>query len=96
MLTLQKNIKFLEGGLLQDKDPNYPVFTVKVPEADPNFVQGAPADIFFVAYEDVFNLFYWRRLDYNLVRLYAINLQLKIKRERDPQRRGSGSILHAR
>ncbi len=84
MLTLQKNIQFLESRLLQDKDPNYPVFTVKVPEADPNFVQGEPANIFFVAFEDVFNLFYWRRLDYNLVRLYAINLQLKIKRERPP------------
>ncbi|KAK1619205.1 hypothetical protein QYE76_024722 [Lolium multiflorum] len=62
----QHSIQYLEGILLKDKDPNYPVFTVKVP-ADPNFVQEDPADIFFIAFEDVFNLFHWKRLDYNLL-----------------------------
>ncbi|KAK1697630.1 hypothetical protein QYE76_014327 [Lolium multiflorum] len=47
-----------------------------------NFVNEDPADIFFIAFEDVFNLFHSKRLDYNLVRLYAINLQMKINRER--------------
>jgi len=84
MLPLQQQIQFLESLLLKDKDPNYPVCTVKVPAAYPNFVQAEPADIFFIAYEDVFNLFHWKQLDYNLVRLYAINLQMKIKRERPP------------
>jgi hypothetical protein len=84
MITLQQNIQFLETLLLKDKDPNYPVFTVKVPAVVPKFVQADPADIFFIAFEDVFNLFHWQRLDYNLVRLYAINLQMKIKRERPP------------
>jgi hypothetical protein len=84
MIALQENIQFLESILLKDKDPNYPVFTVKVPAANLNFVQADPADIFFIAFEDVFNLFHGKRLDYNLVRLYAINLQMKIKRERPP------------
>jgi hypothetical protein len=84
MITLQQNIQFLETLLLKDKDPNYPVFMVKVPAADPNFIQADPADIFFIAFEDVFNLFHWKQLDYNLVRLYAINLQMKIKGERPP------------
>ena len=57
------------------------MFTIKVPE-DPDFVHEDPADIFFIAFEDVFNLFHWRQLDYNLVRLYALNLHMKIKRER--------------
>ena len=83
MLPLQYNIQCLEGILLKDKDPSYLVFTVKVP-ADPNFVQEDPTDIFFIAFEDVFNLFHWRWLDTNLVRLYALNLQMKIKRERPP------------
>ena len=83
MLPLQHTIHYLEGVLLKDKDPNYPVFSVKVPE-DLNFVQEDPADIFFIAFEDVFNLFYWKRLDYNLVRLYVLNLQMKISRERPP------------
>ncbi|KAK1699279.1 hypothetical protein QYE76_015976 [Lolium multiflorum] len=81
MLPLQHTIHYLEGTLLKEKDPNYPVFSVKVP-SDQNFVNEDPADIFFIAFEDVFNLFHSKRLDYNLVRLYAINLQMKINRER--------------
>ncbi|KAK1630626.1 hypothetical protein QYE76_004941 [Lolium multiflorum] len=42
------------------------------------------ADIFFIAHEDVFKLFHSRRLDYNLVRLFALNLAMKIKRESTP------------
>ncbi|KAK1619417.1 hypothetical protein QYE76_024934 [Lolium multiflorum] len=81
MLPLQHTIHYLEGTLLKEKDPNYPVFSVKVP-SDQNFVNEDPADIFFIAFEDIFNLFHSKRLDYNLVRLYAINLQMKINRER--------------
>ncbi|KAK1630829.1 hypothetical protein QYE76_005144 [Lolium multiflorum] len=66
MLPLQHTINYLESVLLKDKDPNYPVFSVKVPE-DPNFVHEDPADIFFIAFEDVFNLFHSKRLDYNLL-----------------------------
>ncbi|KAK1645402.1 hypothetical protein QYE76_063207 [Lolium multiflorum] len=66
MLSLQHTIHYLESTLLKEKDPNYPVFSVKVPE-DPNFVHEYPADIFFIAFEDVFNLFHCKRLDYNLL-----------------------------
>ncbi|KAK1616953.1 hypothetical protein QYE76_022470 [Lolium multiflorum] len=47
MLPLQHTIHYLEGTLLKEKDPNYPVFSVKVPQ-DPNFVHEYPADIFFI------------------------------------------------
>ncbi|KAK1613113.1 hypothetical protein QYE76_036786 [Lolium multiflorum] len=80
MLPLQHYIQYQESVLLKEKDPNYPVFSVKVP-SDQHFVNEDPADIFFIAFEDVFNLFHSKRLDYNLVRLYAINLQMKINRE---------------
>ncbi|KAK1665764.1 hypothetical protein QYE76_053923 [Lolium multiflorum] len=83
MLPLQDSILVLESILLKDKDPNYPVFTVRVPR-DVGFVTDAPADIFFIAYEDIFKLFHARRLDYNLVRLFALNLAMKIKRESTP------------
>ncbi|KAK1665985.1 hypothetical protein QYE76_054144 [Lolium multiflorum] len=83
MLPLQYSIQYQESVLLKEKDPNYPVFSVKVP-SDQHFVNEDPADIFFIAFEDVFNLFHSKRLDYNLVRLYAINLQMKINRERPP------------
>jgi hypothetical protein len=80
MLPLQHKIQYLESVLLKDKDPNYPVFMVKVPEV-PNFIHEDPADIFFIVFVDVFNR---KQLDYNLVRLYAINLQMKTNRERRP------------
>ena len=86
MLTLQNNIMMLEGILLKDKHPNYPVFAVKVPD-HPDFVHEDPADLFFIAFEDIFNLFHSRRLDYNLVRLYALSAQLKIQRELPPTSR---------
>jgi hypothetical protein len=83
MLALHDGIQTLEGLLLQDKYPNYPVFTVKVPD-HVDFVTDPPADVFFIAYEDIFKLFHSRRLDYNLVRLFALNLAMKVKREQTP------------
>ena len=83
MLALSDSIKTLEGILLKDKDPNYPVFTVKVP-SDVDFVHEAPADVFFISYEDVFKLFLSKRLDYNMARLFVLNLAMKTKREQTP------------
>ena len=84
MLTLHEGVKTLEALLLKEDDPNYPVFTAKVP-LDVGFVDEPPADIFFIAFEDIFKLFLMKRLDYNLVRLYALNLALTIKRESTPK-----------
>ena len=84
MLYLQNAILTLEGNLLKEEDPNYPVFTVKVPKYLADFVHEAPADLFFISYEDVFKLFHYRRLDYNLVRLYALNQAMRIRRDNTP------------
>ena len=59
------------------------MFTVQVPK-NVDFVTEAPADLFFIAFEDVSNLFYSTRLNYNLVRLYAINMARKIQRDDTP------------
>src|SRR4051812_42371321 len=83
MMSLHEGIPTLEGLLLKDNNPNYPVFTIKVPE-DMGFVTDAPADVYFIAYEDIFKLFHSRRLDYNLVRLFALNMAMKVKREQTP------------
>ena len=53
MHVLHQSILHLEGLLLKDKHPNYPVFIVQVPMDDEfDFVREAPADVFFIAYED--------------------------------------------
>ena len=83
MVNLVESIKVLEQLLLCDTNPGYSAFTVKVPK-DVHFVHEAHADLFFIAYKDIFNLFHSRRLDYNLVLLYALHQAMKIKREDTP------------
>ena len=68
MLSLENAILMLDGSLLKQEDPNYPVFTLKVPKHLVDFFHEALADLFFISYEDVFTLFHYSRLDYNLVR----------------------------
>ena len=51
---------------------------------DPDFINEHAADVFFIAYEDVFKLFHSRRLDNNLVRLYALSMAMRIKRDNTP------------
>ena len=83
MHSLHATILTLEGMLLKDKNPNYPVFTIQVPK-DPDFINEHPADVFFIAYEDVFKLFHSRRLDYNLVHLYVLSMAMRIKSDNTP------------
>jgi hypothetical protein len=81
IVNLHDSIQYLEERLLQEKNPGYPVYTIKVPE-DHGFVDTSPAEIFFVRYEDIYNLLHSNRLDYNLVRLYTLHMALKAKREK--------------
>ena len=84
MIALQNSIMFLEERLLKEKKPNYPAFAVKVPPEMVNFVQQDPAEVFFIAYEDIFDLFHEKRMDYNLVRLFALDQAMKIRRDAIP------------
>ena len=84
MLSLQNAILTRESNLLKEDNPNYPVFTVKVPKDLAEFVHETPADLFFISYEDVFKLFHFRRLDYNSVRIYALNQAMRIRRDNTP------------
>jgi hypothetical protein len=84
MIALQESILHLEELLLKDKHPSYPAFAVKVPKELVDFVQEDPADVFFIAYEDIFKLFHTQRLDYNMVRLYALDVAMKIRRDDTP------------
>jgi hypothetical protein len=59
-------------------------FTLKVPKYV-DFIHEAPTDLFFIVYEDVFKMFLSKQLDYKLIRLYTLNLAMKIKGEKTPQ-----------
>jgi hypothetical protein len=52
-----------------------------VPEGH-GFIDTSPAEIFFVRYEDIYNLLHSNYLDYNLVHLYTLHMALKAKREK--------------
>jgi hypothetical protein len=81
IMNLHDNIQYLVERLLKEKNPGYPVYTIKVPEGH-GFIDRSPAEIFFVRYEDIYNLLHSNRLDYSLVRLYTFHMALKAKREK--------------
>jgi hypothetical protein len=64
ILNLHDIIQYLEERLLKEKNPEYPVYTIKVPEGH-GFIDRAPADIFFVWYKDIYNLLHSNCLEYN-------------------------------
>jgi hypothetical protein len=68
IVNLHDNIQYLEERLLKEKNHEYPVYTIKVPEGH-GFVDRVPAEILSVRYEDIYNLLHSNRLDYNLVSL---------------------------
>jgi hypothetical protein len=67
--------------MLKSKDdPNYLVFSVKVP-TDLGFVDTSPADMFFVRFEHIFDMLHMKSLDDSLVRLYALHLAHLVAKE---------------
>jgi hypothetical protein len=61
----------------------YPVFVAKVPVGK-GFIDTPPADLLFQRYEDIYNMFHVKRLDYSLVRLFSLSMAMKVERERTP------------
>ena len=73
----------IERRLLLEKDPSHPVFVVKVPPGL-GFVDNAPADLFFLRFDDIFNMFHLYPLHYTMVRLFSLSLATQIIRENTP------------
>ena len=83
MKSLHETVLTREQLLLSEKNPSYPVFTVKVP-TDFGFVTAYPADLLFIRYEDIFALFHMHALDRNLVRLVSLSMAHDIIVEKTP------------
>jgi hypothetical protein len=56
---------------------------VKVPPGV-GFVDKYPAEVFFIRFDDIFNVFHLRRLDPTLVRLVALRMAHDIMEENTP------------
>ena len=48
------------------------------------FVDNSPGDLFFLRFDDIFNMFHLKRLDYTLVRLFSLHMAMKVEREKTP------------
>jgi hypothetical protein len=53
--------------------PSYPVFFVRVPKKL-GFIDRSPGDMFFLRFDDIFEMFHRCRLDPTLVRLVALSM----------------------
>ena len=61
--SVHDGVLTIERRLLSEKDPSHPVFVVKVPPGL-GFVDNAPADLFFLRFDDIFNMFHLYPLHY--------------------------------
>src|SRR3954470_24128041 len=73
----------IERRLISEKDPSHPVFVVKVPPGL-GFIDNAPMDMFFLQFDDIFNMFHLYPLHYTMVRLFSLSLAMQIIRENTP------------
>ena len=83
MRGLHDSILFIEKELVKSSSPSYPLFVVRVP-LGVSFVDKYPAELFFLRFDDIFNVFNLRRLDPTLVRLVALKMTHDIMEERTP------------
>ncbi|KAK1619433.1 hypothetical protein QYE76_024950 [Lolium multiflorum] len=66
--------------LLNAKELGYPLFVARVPNGM-NFVEKYPADLCFIRFNDIFDVFRMRMLHFTVVRLVALSLSSHIVKE---------------
>lgn len=81
---LHDHVLSTERSLLASDDPGYPLYTVHVPCTDKTYVHTCPADLFFLRFDYIFEMFLMRRLDFTFVRLYAMHMNYIVRREQIP------------
>ena len=77
---LHDHVLSTEKSLLASKDPGYPLYAVRVPPGK-GYVDTMPAEVFFLRFDQIFEMFLTRRLDFTIVRLFALHMSFVINRE---------------
>jgi hypothetical protein len=72
MRSLHDSVLTVEQRLLGMSSPSYPVFMAKVPKGM-GFVDGSPGDMFFLRFDDIFDMFHMKRLHHTLVCLVTLS-----------------------
>jgi hypothetical protein len=83
MKSLHKRVLRQELELLKLKHPAYPIFAVKVPKVL-GFVDRSPGDLFYLRFDDIFNMLNMKRLSRNMVCLFVLSLAYQVIREKTP------------
>jgi hypothetical protein len=83
MQSLHDAILTIETRRIREKDQSFLVFPVKVP-VGLGFVDSAPADMFYLRFTDIFDMFQTHQLHHTLVRLFSLSTAMQIIREEIP------------
>ena len=77
---LHDHVLSTEKSLLRSNDPGYPLYAVKVPKGW-GFYDENPAEMFFLRFDYIFEMYHMRRLDFTFVRLFALHLSNVVRKE---------------
>jgi hypothetical protein len=77
---LHDHVLSTEKSLLASKDPGYPLYAVRVPEGK-CYVNTQPSEVFFLRFDHIFEMFLTRRLNFTIIRLFALHMSSVMKRE---------------
>ena len=77
---LHDHVLLTEKSLLASKDPRYPTYTARVPEGK-CYIDTSTAEVFFLRFDHIFEMFLTRRLDFTIVHLFALHMSSFMKRE---------------
>ena len=77
---MHNHVLSTKKSLLTLKAPGYPLYAVRVPQGK-CYVDTLPADVFFLRFDHIFDMFLTRRLNFTTVRLFALHMSSVMKRE---------------
>jgi hypothetical protein len=83
MKRLHERVLRRELELLKLKHPTYPVFAIKVPEGF-GFVDRPPMYLFYLRFDDIFNMLNKKWLHRSMARLFVLSLAYQVTREKTP------------
>jgi hypothetical protein len=78
--SVHDTVLMKEEELLRMKNPGYPLHVGKVPKGM-GFVDTYPGDLFFVHFDEIFNLVHLKRLDPFFIRLMSLKMQIDLDAE---------------
>ena len=78
---LHDHVMSTEKSLLASKDPGYPTYAARVPEGK-CYVNTRPAEVFFLRFDHIFEMFLTRLLDFTIFHLFKLHMSSVMKMSR--------------